>query len=337
MSTNPLVTAIIPTYNRSSVIVRTIENVLLQTYSPIEVIVVDDGSTDDTESVLKKFGSRIRWIKQQNAGPGAARNRGIELARGELVAFLDSDDSWMSAKVERQAKVLETAGPAAPCCLCNAILRFENGRTISSFENAPIRPHIKEGIWENPTEILMTRFVLFNQTVMVRRSVFERLGGFNEKFRCLEDYELALRLSFEGPWAFISEPLAVWNQGSTGSLSGEASIHQRRLKSTELEVLKGISGRLNTAGASTFREILSRRIRKVSRELRAVGLTEGTTRAERMLGHALVRTERLRSAIDRRLSGYPKIRVRPVPTISTYLQGSNLAMSPLAPTNPLTR
>jgi len=114
---NPLVSAIIPTYNRAHVICDAVESILAQTYREIEVIVVDDGSKDDTLPRLKQYGDRIRVVSQANAGPAAARNRGIAVAQGELIAFLDSDDLWLSTKIERQVALLQRAGESVPCCL----------------------------------------------------------------------------------------------------------------------------------------------------------------------------------------------------------------------------
>lgn len=331
--TQPLISVIIPTYNRSSLIARAVQCVLAQTYGRIETIVVDDGSTDDTEAVLKAFGSSIRYVRQENAGPGAARNRGIVLAHGELVAFLDSDDSWAPAKIERQVRLIDTAGPAVPCCLCNALLRFSDGSTRSSFENALIAPSLPEGIWDNPTDILITRFLMFNQMFMARRSVLERVGGFNERFRCLEDYDLALRLSFEGPWAFISEPLVVWNQGSLGSLSALAAARQRHLRTTELEILRGISQRLDATHAA-LSKTLGKRIHQTSRQLRAANMVALDSPPMRVLGQMLFVFERLRSSIERRLPGYPRMSVRPVPAAATLPLQECSPGEPLVSTQP---
>jgi glycosyltransferase involved in cell wall biosynthesis len=92
--TDPLVSAIIPTYNRASLVCAAIDSVRQQTYENVEIIVVDDGSTDDTQARLKVYGDSVRVVVQDNTGPAAARNLGIELSRGEIVAFLDSDDMW---------------------------------------------------------------------------------------------------------------------------------------------------------------------------------------------------------------------------------------------------
>src|SRR5713101_4326808 len=106
MSGNPLVSVIIPTYNRCALLCQTIDNVFEQTYRNFELIVVDDGSTDDTQARLHQLGDRIRAVSQDHAGPAAARNRGIEAARGKITCSQDSDDLWHSTKPKRQVALL---------------------------------------------------------------------------------------------------------------------------------------------------------------------------------------------------------------------------------------
>ena len=104
----PRVSVVIPTYNRSRALVRALESVFAQTEPVLETIVVDDGSTDDTQAVLAGFGSRVRAIRKSNGGAGAARNAGIEAARGEFVAFLDDDDAWLPEKNREQVRILDS-------------------------------------------------------------------------------------------------------------------------------------------------------------------------------------------------------------------------------------
>lgn len=115
-----LVSIIIPAFNRESTIAASVESALAQDHPKIEVIVVDDGSTDGTIGELERFGDRIVVIRQPNAGPSAARNRGVANAKGEIVAFLDSDDLWLPGKVSRQVALMERASSRLVCCVCNA-------------------------------------------------------------------------------------------------------------------------------------------------------------------------------------------------------------------------
>ncbi len=177
---NPSVSVIIPTYDRATLIARTIENVLAQTHKNKEIIVVDDGSTGGTPRVLNGFGSHIRVVTQKNAGPAAARNRGVEIAQGEIIAFRDSDDLWTPSKLERQVGLPQSAGPAVLCCLTNARMHFTEKSDTTSFDLARIRPKLEEGIWNNVAEVLATTFVLFNQYAAFSADAFRRVGGFDE-------------------------------------------------------------------------------------------------------------------------------------------------------------
>ena len=109
-----LVSVLIPSYNRGYLIGKTIESVLAQTYRPIEIIVVDDGSTDDTRAVIAKFGPAIRYIYQENAGLAVARNTGLVVARGEFIAFQDSDDMWLPWKLQVQVALMGCLSRASP-------------------------------------------------------------------------------------------------------------------------------------------------------------------------------------------------------------------------------
>jgi glycosyltransferase involved in cell wall biosynthesis len=301
------VSIIIPTYNRAGVVGETIENVFHQTYRNLEVIVVDDGSTDDTESVLKSYGSRIRWASQSNAGPAAARNRGIAMAQGEIVAFQDSDDAWHPTKIERQVSLLQRAGENVVCCLCNSIIEF-HGRVISSFENAPVNPPIEEGVWLNVTEVLATRAILFNQAAAVRRDVLTRIGGFDESFRLMEDVELALRLSLEGPWAFIRQPLATRQAKLERTLSDEAT--GKIISQNEVRILEGILRIVESnRPLADLRPILERALRRSRRQLRAAQIKSSQAFGASVAGWSLEQIERYRMAVYRRTPWFSQMRV----------------------------
>jgi glycosyltransferase involved in cell wall biosynthesis len=207
MPTNPKVSVIIPTYNRANSIDQSIQSVLNQTYENIELIIIDDGSTDSTLKNLEKYERQLRVFIQENRGPASARNHGVSLSSGEIIAFLDSDDTWNPNKIESQVALLELCGQSVPCCICNSLMCSSRGQNTNSFDLTNIEPLFPTGIILNPTEVLATRFLLFNQAAIIRRGAFEAIGGFNENLRILEDYDIALRLSSQGPWAYIDEPL----------------------------------------------------------------------------------------------------------------------------------
>jgi glycosyltransferase involved in cell wall biosynthesis len=307
----PLVSAIIPTYNRASRVCEGVESVLKQTYSNVEIIVVDDGSTDDTQARLTQFGNRIHVVTQANAGPSAARNHGIAVSRGEIIAFLDSDDVWLPTKLERQVTLLERVGPTVPCCLCNIMMQWDTG-DLASFEIAILHPSIDEGLWLNVDEVLANRFVLFNQGIAIRRSVLERTGGFDETLRLLEDHELSLRLSLEGPWAFIREPLVIWHE-TPGSLYQQSKQDRTRPVEFWIQILEKHMAKLKDRDQhGRIRKHLARGLRKARRELRAAKIAQQNYWGASSIGNSLRKIEEYRSILFRRSPLFPRMRVEPV-------------------------
>jgi glycosyltransferase involved in cell wall biosynthesis len=250
-----LVSAIIPTYNRADTIGAAVASVLAQTHPEMEVIVVDDGSSDATHDVLAEFGGAIRVIKQANAGPSAARNHGVAESRGEVVSFLDSDDVWKPVKIAEQVSLMETGGEAMCCCVCNSEIIGLNGEPAGdSFAMAGLRVRIKRGEWLNPGEVLATRFLLFNQVVAIRRTAFDAVGGFNRDLRILEDYELAMKLSAAGRWGIISEPL-VSKRNDTDGIGVACMKDPLKHVATCVEVLAGIIATGHGLSASARRQL----------------------------------------------------------------------------------
>jgi glycosyltransferase involved in cell wall biosynthesis len=311
MIQGPLVSAIIPTYNRSNIVCEAVESVLQQTYTNIEVIVVDDGSTDDTQARLRPYGNRIRVVAQENVGPAAARNHGIAVSQGELIAFLDSDDIWLPTKIARQVSLLGQVSKSVPCCLCNVTMQW-TGRELRSFEIASLHPVLEQGVWVNVDEMLATRFVLFNQAVVIRREVLERIGGFNEKLWLLEDHELSLRLSLEGPWAFIREPLVIWRESTSGSLHEQAKKEALRWRAPMVQILESHLAKLTTGDDNwRLRKHVNRELRKARRELRAAKLSQTEFWGASKIGSVLQKVEQYRGAISRRSPWFPKMKAEP--------------------------
>ncbi len=259
----PMVSVIIATYNRANTICAAVDSVLEQTYPNIELIVVDDGSTDDTAEILNRYGDKIQVVYQDNAGPAVARNRGVELSSGEIIAFLDSDDLWLPEKIEKQVKALERFGNSVPCCLCNAFVESQTHPGTTSFDLAPLKIGPGPGLFTNVTEVLVTRSVLFNQAVAIRRWAWEQVGGFDESLTYMEDHDLAVRLSLLGPWAIIREPLVVYHRGNQDALS----TRSRRERTKLLEDMISFYTRIVSTGQITNRKIL----RQIDNNLRRVG------------------------------------------------------------------
>lgn len=302
---SPLVSVIVPAYNRAATIARCIDSVLNQTYRPIEVIIVDDGSTDQTVEVIQSYGDQVKLICQPNGGPSSARNTGVAKSKGEIVSFLDSDDTWKPEKLERQVLLMVRGGPQVPCCICNAALISEDGSSMNSFEVSGVECEITEGYWLNPAPIIATRFVLFNQVVSIRREAFESIGGFNESMRLLEDHDLAFRLSLLGPWAFISEPLVEKYNDSFGVgvlAMRDPTVHVNAWSNA----LKGFLKESLIPGGEVER-CVRRNLKNVSTELRAVKWILKPGAPARTAGHMLMTLLRLKAAIRRRLPSWPRV------------------------------
>lgn len=313
MNNGPLVSVIIPTYNRADLVGRAVDSVLGQTYRDIEVVVVDDGSTDGTQQALAKYGDRIRVIRQGNAGPAAARNRGVGLCRGGILAFLDSDDIWLPGKLKRQVDLLEKAGEKIPCCLCNCTMHYTNAPLTTSFLKAVLVAREDEGLWLNVARVVVTRFVLFNQTAAIRRWALDRVGGFDESLRLLEDYDLLLRLSLLGPWAFIREPLVVWNGGSSHSLYERAMRDMQYLMQCEVRLREKVLAFVESSGDhAELRRPMRRALRKARRQQWVAGLAQSPYRGSQGAGRLISEAERYWAAAWRRSPWFPKMETVPI-------------------------
>ena len=212
---NPKVSVVIPTYQRAVQVQDAINSVLAQTFSDLEVIVVDDGSSDGTGQILSEiFGDRIRYYAQANQGVSAARNRGIAEARGEWIAFLDSDDRWEKDKLEWQLKALEQCGKG--CGACYTDVRFFNHpETRTMFELAQ-ENYQHEGVIGINTEVLRllvrpggAGMLLCPSAFLARADVVREAGGLNPRFRFQQDSELMFRLAMLTDFCYVNRPL-VW-------------------------------------------------------------------------------------------------------------------------------
>lgn len=189
-----MVSIIIPTYNRAAVIKRAIDSILKQTYSSYEVLVIDDGSTDETKSVVTGIqDARIRYIGlKENRGVAHARNVGIQEAKYDYIAFLDSDDEWLPDKLELQMQRMEMGQDNVGMVYCRmgGVLRDGTGRFI-----CPHQSYEKETLEGDMFRLLLLNNVIGMPTVLVHRKCLEQVGGFKETLGCLEDWELILRIA----------------------------------------------------------------------------------------------------------------------------------------------
>ncbi|MGB6972766.1 MAG: glycosyltransferase, partial [Desulfobulbales bacterium] len=204
------VSIIIPTYNRAYCLQKAIDSVLSQTYPYFELIVVDDGSKDNTANLVENYNSDIVFIRQENKGPAAARNRGVQAARYELLAFLDSDDWFVENKLEVQVRALQEK-PAYLISHTQEIW-YRNGSIL----NQKTRHRKNSGdIFSQSLELCAVGM----STVLMYRKIFERFGLFDEEFPCCEDYELWLRVSAEQDFLLVDQPLTLKDGGRNDQLS----------------------------------------------------------------------------------------------------------------------
>jgi glycosyltransferase involved in cell wall biosynthesis len=226
----PAVSVILPVYNRESTVARAIRSVLVQTSAPLELIVVDDGSTDGTRDVLDSFGSQITVIDQPHAGPYVARNRGVRHAQGELIAFIDSDDVWLPDRLALQMPLMNRAEVGL---VFGDVVHVRPGRErkrVTSFQVAPPRRGrvAAQFAWCNfvPTS-----------AVLVRRSCLDEAGGFAEDVALSCDYLMWFRIALRHELDFVDGVVAEYTL-SADSISADLgrSIEARiQLFSDELE------------------------------------------------------------------------------------------------------
>ncbi len=213
MADRPSISVVIPAYNREHTILTAVRSVLWQTLPPTEVIVVDDGSTDNTAAAVEGLGdSRVRLIRQLNGGISAARNAGIHAAACEWVAFQDSDDEWLATKLERQfaAQAANAASPDA--FFCAMVIAGALDDTGSSQARRQIAYHPDPGlalVSGNMLSILLRTNPISTQTLVARRTTLHDAGLFDTGLKSLVDWDIAIRLARLGPIGFLDEPLVV--------------------------------------------------------------------------------------------------------------------------------
>lgn len=211
------VAVVIPTYNRAHLIGDTLDSVLAQTCAPAEIIVVDDGSTDDTPEVVRAYGGRVRYHRIANSGVCHARNVGVRMTNAPWIALCDSDDLWRPEKLERQMTLFRQA-PGVEYGFCDFVILGDRGcESETKFERSP------EGYWDGARKIdddmwildvplyerLLTYHPIFPSTVVMGRDFFERVGGFDERWgRTVgEDVEFTLRCVQHAPAGVIAKPV----------------------------------------------------------------------------------------------------------------------------------
>jgi glycosyltransferase involved in cell wall biosynthesis len=221
-SDKPLVSVIIPTHNRGWIVKEAIDSVLDQDFSDYELMVVDDGSDDNTREILGAYGKAITVLQQPNRGVSAARNRGIAEAAGGLIAFLDSDDLWLPGKLKTQVKFFEENADA----MINQTqeIWIRNGIRV----NPKKRHHKFSGmIFERSLALCLVS----PSAVMIKKSLFDAVGVFDENLPACEDYDLWLRISCRYPVHLIDFPMIIKRGGHYDQLSKAAGLDKYRIQS----------------------------------------------------------------------------------------------------------
>jgi glycosyltransferase involved in cell wall biosynthesis len=209
----PRVSVIIPTRNRAYFLQQAIGSVLDQTFRDLEVIVVDDGSTDATPYVLQKWKDRIRVVRQENSGVSRARNMGIRAARGRYLSLLDSDDLWLKDKLEVQVRFLD-ANPHYAVCYTDEVW-VRRGRRVN-----PKKSHRKYSGWIY--DRCLPLCIISPSSALMRRGVLDAVGLFDENLPVCEDYDLWLRVASRFPIFFLDRKLIIKRGGHADQLSNRS-------------------------------------------------------------------------------------------------------------------
>jgi glycosyltransferase involved in cell wall biosynthesis len=245
---NPLVSVVIPTHNRPDHLAKAIASVLSQTYPSIEVIVVDDGSSQCTADMLRaRFPQNILWLRHESPqGAGQARNTGLLHARGEFVAFLDDDDRWQQRKIERQVNVFQRGKDSLGLVGCGYSYEVENTLQKERIPRLPAVPYDRflRGNWLGSTSL-----------PLIRRASIEKVGGFDPQLPSCQDWDLWLRLSREFEVAMAHESLVV------------RKVHSGQMTA---DIERKIAGRSILLGK--FRNVLECRPRLHAAHLRRLGI-----------------------------------------------------------------
>jgi glycosyltransferase involved in cell wall biosynthesis len=247
----PAISVIIPTFNRAALLARAIDSVLAQTWQDFELLVVDDGSSDNTAEVIGGYGRRLTCIRQKNSGAAAARNTGIRAARADFLAFLDSDDWFIKNKLELQLAAMR----ANPGFLLSHTQEkwLRRGKHLNQKKR-----HRKEGgdLFARSLELC----VVGMSTIMARRQLFEQVGLFDESLPCCEDYELWLRVAARYHFLLLDRPLTVKEGGRPDQLSVQYRQGMDKFRISALCSLLE-SGILSAAQEKLARRELARKCR----------------------------------------------------------------------------
>ena len=228
-----LISAVLPTFNCSHLLGRAIDSVLAQTRPVDELIVVDDGSTDDTRSMVARYGTAVRYFFQLNRGCAAARNRGIRESNGDWIALIDHDDEWLPDKIQKQVATLQGKPDAVVC--------YTGCWSVVDGKQKLVRMVNPQKLWP----AMRLQNLLLPSLVMIRKKTFDDLGGFDERLQAsCEDWDLNVKLVARYPSEFVmvDEPLAKYYLHQTNASLRYETMLQNNLSIVEGTLLTGLAG-----------------------------------------------------------------------------------------------
>lgn len=244
-----LVSVVIPVYNGARFLRTAVDSVLAQTYAPVEVIAVDDGSTDDSPTVLASYGDRVHVIRQRNSGVSAARNVGVRQAAGAFVAFLDQDDWWLPTKVGRQVEQFATDADLGLVHTDVAYYDEPSAAYVEGWLDASGPGQLVGRCYDR----LLQGNAISNSSVMVRKAVLDAVGGFNTEIRrnTIQDYDLWLRVARRSAFGYLPDRLTVYRLHP-----GQGMWHTRNSLAEELHMLERVVGKAGLLATPAMRQRL---------------------------------------------------------------------------------
>lgn len=262
------ISVIIPSHNRAHTLPRALDSVLTQTRAADEIIVIDDGSSDGTEILLRDRYPQVDYRYQPNRGVSAARNAGIRIATGDWVALLDSDDAWLPGKLERQLAAIDSATVLVHC----DELWYRHGVRVN-----PMNKHAKAGGWIY--HHCLPLCAISPSATLIRCTLFDAVGLFDETLPACEDYDLWLRITARFPVVFIAEPLVLKYGGHDDQLSRRHPAMDRfRVRALERMLHSGV---LKSEDHEATRDMLIHKLTVLETGARKRGLTAAEDYAAR--------------------------------------------------------
>lgn len=286
---NPLISVVVTTYNQAAYIEETLKSVLAQTYKPFEVIVVDDGSTDDTEARIASFGEQVIYIRQKNQGVAGSRNTGISNARGEYLAFLDGDDLWEPDKLSVQVDVAMRYPDSGLIAVDGS--EFSGNETISKsiFFETWCKEHPENSIISGNYyyQIMKCNFISTTSQVMIPAKIFRMVGTSDMRFKRASDYDLYIRIASKFDITIVKKSLIRWRY-LPSSVSGPRIQRGFRYLPEEINILKNHLRFCCDDDRSIIREIIKSKLLRGAEKLYYYGLESDRILATRCLLKLLV-------------------------------------------------